>query len=125
MSFFSGYMGQLHPLLGCLFILSPEQELPPLHPLLVPPEQELPPHPFLAPLSWGFDPLQALFPAQPLTERVVPDIRPAMHRPASIFFKLSVFTTSSLFDFKKENPSGARIHEKMKYKRNVNKEKER
>ena len=76
------------------------------------PEHELAPHPLLALSALGFDPLQALFAVQPLTEMVVPDTRPAMHRPAKIFFKLSVFTTSSLFDLKKKIPPGARIHEK-------------
>jgi hypothetical protein len=67
---------QLQPLLAGLFSSSvpPAPEVLPLQALW-----ELP--------ASGFSPLQALFAAQPLKVREAPDIRPAMHRPASIFFR--------------------------------------
>jgi hypothetical protein len=62
----------------------------------------VPPAPEVSPLQplWelpapALSPLQALFPAQPLKVTADPDIRLAIHMPASIFFKSLASIVSS------------------------------
>jgi hypothetical protein len=90
-------MHQLQPLLAgfCSSSVPPALVPPPVQPLW-----ELPAPPF-------FSPLQALFAAQPLKESVDPVIKPAMARPARIFFSSSVsIRASCLFKNKYQNPPG-------------------
>ena len=72
---------QPQPLLDFFFLVSSVASSVPPAPLVLPlqPLLELP-----AP---ELSPLHALLPAQPLKVSVDPDIRLAMHRPASIFFR--------------------------------------